>query len=169
MKTPADEIYQETVPFLVGKLVAVLMIALSILFLFIYQLATDPVGNRPAPDWLYLAMFVLFAGISYLVTGLRKLTISITSQVITVAFGIFKYTISWDNVEGCYLDKNPGIAYGGWGVRIGRTKGKSVLVYSVISSPRVILELRQGRFGQFAFSTKHPDDVMAIAQQQIRK
>jgi hypothetical protein len=168
---PADEIYEETIPFLVGKLVMALMIALSLLFLFIfiYQQLSGPVGSRPAPDWLYLVMFVLFAGISYLVTSFRKLTISITSQVIKVTFGIFKYTISWGNVEGCYLDKNPGIAYGGWGVRIGKTKGKSVLVYNVVAAPRVILELKKGRFGQFAFSTKRPDEVMTIVQQQIRK
>ena len=165
---PADEIYQETIPFPVGRLIVVIMVGITalFLFLFIYQLTSGPIGDSPAPDWFYLVMMAVFAGVTVLTTNFTRLTISMTPDAITVAYGRFKYTIPWYKIEGCYLDKNPGIAYGGWGIRISKAKGKSVLVYSVIGSPRVILELKEGRFRQFAFSTKHPEEVMAIVQQK---
>ena len=162
-----NEIYQETIPFPIGRVVVVIMVGITalFLFLFIYQLTSGPIGDSPAPDWFYLVMLVIFAGVTVLTTNFTRLTISMTPDAITVTYGRFKYTIPWYKIAGCYLDKNPGIAYGGWGIRISKAKGKSVLVYSVIGSPRVILELKEGRFRQFAFSTKHPEEVMAIVQQ----
>jgi len=159
---PADEIYQETVPFTLMKWILATEIGLTILFLslFISQL---PAGL----SWLYLGLFLLFVGVTALIANFRKLNISISSQSITVAYGRIKYFIPWYKIEGCYLDKNPGIAYGGWGIRMTKVKGKWLLVYNVIGSPRVILELKSGRFGQFAFSTKHPDEVLNIIKQQI--
>ncbi len=164
-----NEIYQETIPFPIGKLIVGIMIAITalFLFLFIYQLTSSPVGHRPVPDWFYLVMMAIFAGVTVLTANFTRLTISMTPDAITVAYGRFKYTILWNNVAGFYLDKKPGIVYGGYGIRLGRVKGKSVLVYSVIGSPRVILELKEGRFSQFAFSTKHPDEVLNIVKQQI--
>ena len=166
----ADEIYQETIPFPVGSLVLVIMTGITALFifLFVYQLTIGPVGDRSAPNWFYLIMLVIFAGVTVLMTNFTKLAVSLTPDAITVAYGRIKYTIPWHNIAGCYLDKNPGIVYGGWGIRLGKARGKSVLVYNVIGSPRVILELKEGRFEQFAFSTKHPEEVMAVVQQQTR-
>ena len=164
-----NEIYQETIPFPIGRVVVVIMVGITALFLFlsIYQLTSSPVGDRPAPDWFYLVMMAVFAGVTVLTANFTRLTISMTPDAITVAYGRFKYTIPWYKIAGCYLDKNPGIAYGGWGIRITKVKGKWLLVYNVIGSPRVILELKSGRFGQFAFSTKHPDEVLNIVKQQI--
>jgi len=163
-----NEIYQETIPFPIGRVVVVIMVGITalFLFLFIYQLTSVPIGDSPAPDWFYLVMIAVFAGFTALAANFTRLTISMTPDAITVAYGRFKYIIPWYKIAGCYLDKNPGIAYGGWGIRISKAKGKSVLVYSVIGSPRVILELKEGRFRQFAFSTKHPEEVMAIVQQK---
>ncbi len=164
-----NEIYQEVIPFPLGRLIMWVMTGITALFLylFIYQTTTGPVGDNPAPDWFYLVMMVIFAGVTVLVANFTRLTISITLDAITVAFDRIKYTIPWHNVAGCYLDKNPGIAYGGWGIRLGKAKSKPVLVYNVIGPPRVILELKKGRFRQFAFSTRRPEEVMAIIQQQI--
>ena len=166
----ADEIYQETIPFPVGRLVLVIMTGITALFifLFVYQLTIGPVGDRSAPNWFYLIMLVIFAGVTVLMTNFTKLAVSLTPDAITVAYGKIKYTIPWHNIADCYLDKNLGIVYGGWGIRLGKARGKSVLVYNVIGSPRVILELKEGRFEQFAFSTKHPEEVIAVVQQQIR-
>jgi hypothetical protein len=168
---PGDEIYREKIAFTVGKLVVVLMICLAALFLalFLYQLSVHPIGENPAPNWYYLVMFLVFSGVSVLIVNFRELTVSATAQAITVAYGRIKYTITWDNVKDCYLDEKAGIAYGGWGIRIGTARGKSVLVYNVIGSPRVVLELNKGRYSQFAFSTRHPEAVMGMVQEQIGK
>ncbi|MEE9583442.1 MAG: hypothetical protein V3W01_02110 [Dehalococcoidales bacterium] len=157
-----DEIYRETVPFTIAKWILVMEVSITILFLslFIYQL---PEGL----SWFYLGMFLLFAGVTALIANFTKLTISITPRHITVAYGRISYSIPWDNVASCTIASGSGIRYGGWGIRITKLKGKWTLVYNVISSPGVVLELKRGRFGQFIFSTRHPDEVINIAKQQI--
>lgn len=164
-------IYEENRSFLLGKLAFVLMICLSLLFLFfyVYQLVNGPLGTNPAPDWFYLVMFILFAGISCLVSNFQSLNIKINSQGIKVTYGRIKYTVSWENVTGSYLDESPGFKYGGWGIRMGKSQDKWVLVYNVINAPLVVLELATGRFGYFAFSTGNAKDVIGIIEQHTGK
>lgn len=157
-----DEIYQETVPFALVKWILAMEIALTILFLSLF------VSQLPSGlSWLYLGMFLLFLGVTALIANFRVLNISISSQSITVAYGRIRYSIPWDRIDGCYLDKGSGIRYGGWGIRMTKVKGKWLLVYTVIGSPLVILELKVGRFGQFIFSSRHPEEVLNIVKQQI--
>ncbi len=167
----AESIYEEKIPFLLGKLALVLMVGISLLMLFfyVYQLATGPLGTRPAPDWVYLVMFILFAGIGYLVGNFRNLTTRLSAQGITVAYGKVKYSVTWDNIRGGYLDSSPGFKYGGWGIRLGNSQGRWVLVYNVANAPVVVLELATGRFGYFAFSTRHAEDVIGIIEQHAGK
>ncbi len=165
-----NEIYREEIPFPLGRVMVWVMTGITalMLYFFIYQTTTGhPVGDKPAPDWVYLVMMVVFAGVTVLMANFTRLTISMTPDAVTIAFERIKYKIPWHNVAGSYQDKNPGIVYGGWGIRSGRAKGKSVLVYNIIGPKRVVLELKQGRFKQFAFSTRHPEEVMAVIQQQI--
>jgi len=165
------EIYEEIIPFPLMKLVLGMFIACTLLFLslLVYQVVVGPVGGNPAPDWVYLLMFLWFAGLTALITNFNKLAIEITTQSITVGFGAFKRVIAWDNIKGCYLHQASTIgSYGGWGIRIGKVKGRWRLVYNVIGCPAVVLELRRGRFREFVFSTKNPDGVMETARQQIR-
>ena len=166
----APEIYEEIIPFPLMKLVLGLFIALTILFLglFVYKVLVGPVGATPAPDWFYLIMFVLFAGFTALIRNFNKQAIMITTQSITVGNGVLKRTIPWSNVSSCYLDDASAFgSYGGWGIRMAKVKGKWRLVYNVIGSPTVVLELKKGRFREFVFSTKNPDGVMEIARKQI--
>lgn len=90
-----------------------------------------------------------------------------TSRSIVVGYGMFKRTIFWENIERCYIDEVSSIRYGGWGIRIGRVKGRWRLVYNVISGPRVVLGLKRGVFREFVFSTKNPDDVMRVVRHMI--
>ena len=151
---------------LVGKIVTVLMAVISITFLLLLfiQLSGTPVGGNPAPDWLYLIMGLGFIGVTVLVSNFRSLTISIDKSSVTVSYGIICYTVALDNIESASIDTNLGIVYGGWGIRMARIKGESALIYNVISQPRVVLKLRSGRFKQFAFSTKHPNEIINLVQ-----
>ena len=168
----APEIYEETIPFPLMKVVLGVFIACTLLFLglFVYQGFVGQVGSNPAPNWVYLIMFLWFAGFSALVRNFNKLAINITTQSITVGFGAFKRVTPWENVRGCYLHQASAIgSYGGWGIRMGKVKGKWTLVYNVIGCPAIVLELEEGRFKEFVFSTRNPDGVMQTARQQIRK
>ena len=167
----APEIYEETIPFPLIKIVLGVFIACTLLFLvlLVYQVFVGQVGSNPAPSWFYLIMFLWFAGFSALVRNFNKLAIKITTQSITVGFGVFKRVIPWDNINSCYLDDASAIrSYGGWGIRMAKVKGKWRLVYNVIGCPTVVLELEKGRFREFVFSTKNPDGVIDVMRQQMR-
>ncbi len=166
----ANEIYHELIPFPLVRVLVIVEVALAatFFFLFTYQATTGPIGSSPAPNWFYLFMMAIFAGVAVLLTNLTRLAVSMTADAITVGYGRFRYTIPWQRIEGCHQDKRSGITYGGWGIRMAKAGGKSTLVYNVIRAPRVILELKEGRFNQFVFSTRHPEEVMIIIQHQIR-
>jgi hypothetical protein len=166
------ETYQETIPFPLAKLIIGIFaaITLSLLVLLLYQVLDGPVGDNPASDWFYLIMVLFFAGLTYFVTNFNKLSIKITTQSITVGYGVLRRAIPWDDVNGCYQDEASAIgSYGGWGIRTGKVKGKWRLVYNVIGSPTVVLELKKGRFREFVFSTKNPEMVLEVTRQQISK
>jgi hypothetical protein len=161
-----DEIYHEEIPFLAGKMVTLLMATISIVFLilFIVQISSTSIGDNPTSNWYYLVMGLLFIGVTVFVSNLRRLIISINQSSVTASYGRISYRIALDNIESAFVDTNPGIVYGGWGIRMARIKGRSALIYNVIAKPRVVLTLRTGRFSQFAFSTRRPDEVIGLIQ-----
>ena len=166
------EIYEETIPFPLMKLVLGVFIACTLLFLvlFIYEGFAGQVGSNPAPSWFYFIMFLWFGALTAVIRNFNKLAIKITAQSIAVGYGSFRRVIPWGNVKGCYLHQDSALgSYGGWGIRMGKVKGKWRLVYNVIGCPAVVLELERGRFKEFVFSTKNPDGVMETARQQILK
>ena len=148
-----DEIYNEVIPFLAGKVVVVMMAIISVVFLAL------SISNL-----YFLVMGLIFIGVTVLVSNFRTLTISIDKSSITASYGRISHRVALDNIESAFVDTNPGIVYGGWGIRMARIKGRSALIYNVISKPRVVLTLKTGRFAQFAFSTRRPDEVISLIQ-----
>lgn len=159
----ANNIYEEKMllKFQTGILT---IVTASLLFVLVYQILIGPIGTRPAPNWFYLLLFLLFLGVTI---NFSRLTVRISSQSIDVGYGVFKHKIRWEDVEDCYLDEASMIRYGGWGIRIGRVEGKWRLVYNVIGCSRVVLSLKSGRFREFVFSTKKPEEVINLVKQQI--
>lgn len=159
----AENIYEEKI---FSKWITVILVSVTVglLFVLVYQILLEPIGTRPAPSWFFLIMFLLFLGVTI---NFSRLTIRMTHRSLSVGYGIFKRTILWENVENCYLDEASTIRYGGWGIRIGRVKGKWRLVYNVIGWPRAVLSLKKGRFKEFVFSTKNPEEVMNVVKQRI--
>ncbi len=162
MKT--DNIYEEKI---FSKWITVILAvaAVGLLFSLIYQILVGPIGGRSAPNWDYLVGFLLLLGIAI---NFSTLSIKMTSQVITVGYGIFKNTILWEDIDDCYLDEASAIRYGGWGIRMGMVGGKWRSVYNIIGEPRIVLSLKKGRFfKEFVFSTKNLDKAMEIIKQKI--
>jgi len=158
-----ENIYEEKI---FSKWITVILVSVTVglLFVLVYQILLEPIGTRPAPSWFFLIMFLLFLGVTI---NFSRLIIRMTHRSLSVGYGIFKRTILWENVENCYLDDASTIRYGGWGIRIGRVKGKWRLVYNVIGGHRVVLSLKKGRFKEFVFSTKNPEEVMNVVKQRI--
>jgi len=163
-----DTQYEENLPFPLITVVTVVMflVALLMLVLFVAQLVAGPIGNTPAPDWFYLLMFIFMSAITFLLTNFRVLVIRITSQSITVAYGLIKRTIPWGDIEEGFLDSSSPLGYGGWGARIARVEGRWRLAFNVIGAPGVVLRLRKGRAREFMFSTKNPEQVLDIVARQ---
>jgi len=163
-KMQIETIYEEKI-FSKEMMAIALLITAIFLVLLIYQIVKAPIGNRPAPNWLYLSLFLLFLGITFI---FNTLSIKITSKSINVSFGILRYSTTWENVENCFLDKTSAIWYGGWGIRLAKAENKWRLIYNVIGVPRVVISLRKGGCREFAFSTKNPEEVIKIIERQIR-
>ncbi len=95
------------------------------------------------------------------------MTIRITSKKITIRYGIIGHSQLWNNVEDVILDETSMISYGGWGIRIGRFGGKWRLIFNVIGKKCVLLQLNQGRFREFVFSTNFPEEIFKIIRERV--
>ncbi len=162
----ADEIYHEEVPFTFIKYLIFLEAALAVLFLVLFFVQTfgGPIGERPAPDWVYLIVAAVMAGITVFLYRMRVMTIGITPQAVNISLGMFRRSVPFEVIESIHTDSGPGIKYGGWGVRVFRDKKGWVLAYNTFGRPRVVLGLGRGRFGRFVFSTRNPDEVINIVE-----
>ncbi len=162
-KMQLEYLYKETI-FLWVFTALMCMVTAFFLFVVLYQILVGPLGDNPPPNLVFFLMALLFLGITI---AFSKLSITMTSRSVIVGYGIFTRTIPWETIERCYEDAVSSLRYGGWGIRIGRVKGKWRLVYNVIGGPRVVLSLKSGWFKEFVFSTKNPEQVMKIIRQRI--
>jgi hypothetical protein len=137
-------------------------IAALMLFLLVRQVLVRPLVSRPALKWFFLVIFLLSVVLAFIFS---RLTIRMTPASISVGYGPLGQTINWDNVADCFLDETSEVRYGGAGIRMTRIRGSWTIVYDVIESPRVVISLKEGRFKEVVFSTRHPQDVMKIINQ----
>jgi len=138
-----------------------------LLVLFIYQLTVGSIDNWSIPIWLFIILLLLFCGISFFIAETRRLKVIIDAESITVSFGILRYRLPWNRINGYRLDYQPGKKYGWGGIHIAGVDGKHMLIYKAKDHPIVTLDLNTGRFRRFAFSTRYPDAVADIIQQKI--
>lgn len=165
------EIYREVIVHALARtgIVLFVVVTLYLLAMFVYQM-TGSSGSESALGWVYLAVGLLFVFVTFLLSNFSKLTISATSQSITVRCGMFEKVMCWEDIGVCYLkDVSPFDFYSGWGIRIGRVNGKRRLVYNVLGDKCVVLGLKNGRFDEFVFSTRTPDAVMEVVTGRIGK
>jgi len=138
--------------------------AAGLFIAYLYQVLGEPLGTRPAPDWFLLGMSLFFLAI---LLNFYKLRIRISGSGVSAGYGVVSHSVDWDNIQDCYVDKASTIQYGGWGIRLGRVKGKWRLAYNTLENPRVVVKVKQGRFSEFVFSTSHPDQVAEIIGRRI--
>jgi len=135
------------------------VIVVLLLYALIYQLLAEPLGANPAPTEFFVFMILLFFAIGINFSTLR---ITIDYNDLNVGYGIIKKTIPREKIEKCYLDQTRAILYGGWGIRIGRVKGKWRLIYNTVGDPRVVVVLRNGWYQEFVFSTRNPQEIIKL-------
>jgi hypothetical protein len=159
------EIYHEEIGSFWGRLAVGFFFGLGLLFLtlLIYQREYRPIGDKPAPDWYFLLMAGLMLLVGYVVRNFATLTISATPRGLTAGYGRFRQHVDWADVAKAELFKRSAfLTFAGYGIRLGRLNSKTMLAYNTMGASLILLELRQGRYKYFAFSTKRPDEVMAL-------
>ncbi len=139
------------------------VITIILFSIFIYQHLTRLIGADPAPDIIYLGSFLLFFAMTL---NFRKLKIKISSEGISAGNGIFKNTVSWEEVEEVYLVETSPAWYNGWGIRVGGVEGNWRLVYNVIGGPRVVISSKNDIFRELVFSAKDPEEEMETIKEK---
>lgn len=138
---------------------SIMIISLLILWFQLFINSFHP----PFLNWIYLVIIL----ICLITINFSKLTIKITSEKITIRYGIVGHTLLWNKVEDVFLDETSMIRYGGWGLRIGRFGGKWRLIFNVIGKKCVLLQLNQGRFRELVFSTNSPEEIVKIIRERV--
>jgi hypothetical protein len=160
---PGYSIYEETIDMRVFTALLSGFAAVC-LFVAIYQILIVSGGANSPPPWFFMLFAFLFLGIAL---NFRMLRIELSQQAVVVGYGIAKRRISWEVIERSYRDNVSSLRYGGWGIRIGRVRGKWRLVYNTPGTPRIVLVLNRWWFDEFVFSTRNPDEVLNLIRQRI--
>jgi hypothetical protein len=159
----SDYIYEEKI---FAKIIGGMLGSVTVLmaFLLFYQIF---ISSLEDVEWLSLFFAVMFLIFLVLTLVFIRLTIRVSFQGITVAYGPIKKSIPWENIAGIEIDETSAIKYGGAGIRMAKIKGEWVLVYNVIGGPRCVLRLKEGKFKKFVFSTKNPEEVVNVVKGQM--
>lgn len=137
--------------------------AVMLLLLF-YHLLTEPIEPFMTWTFFFLAMLLFFL---ILTVGFSTFSITLTCESVSIGFGIKKHKIQLAQIIDVQPDDVSAAKYGGFGIKVTRIKGKNRLVYNTIGTPRIVLTLKEGRFPEFVFSTKSPDEVINVIRAQV--
>ena len=160
-----NELYHEEMNFFWGWLAVILFFGVTVLFIILYfvQRTSGPIGQNPAPDSLLLILPAFYFIIALAMLNFLKLTITADPRGITVRYGRISRFEPWDNIESAERDTSSALrSYGGYGIRMGWKQGGTAWVYNIMGPPLLLLKLRQGKSQYFGFSTKRPDEILAM-------
>lgn len=124
--------------------------------------------NDEDADIAILIMAIVLAIMATIMLTFGRLSITITGDGVKVGFGRIVKRFPWDAISGCYQDDASAIRYGGYGIKGGKYKGKTRMVFNITNAPRVVLVVKGSKFDEFVFSTKRPDEVIRIITSQMK-
>ncbi len=138
-------------------IVTLLLFSILSLYAYVHQaiLKLGVIGNRPAPSWLYLIIFIIFA---VCLLSFNTIRLKITNSEITVGFNrFFSQKIQLADIEKVEMDDK---SYGGSGLRMRLTGGKFRIAYNA-GPPRVVISIKNKR-REIAFSSNNPEQIIKI-------
>lgn len=151
--TNSDERYNEEVS--IHPIFGVLII--SIIGLLIY-LSVNIQVDIPQKLLAFIILLLVF-----IYSNFMKLQISITSTLLTVGFGLFKYSIRLDNIESVETRNPHWYWYGGLGIRFGWDFS---IAYIQNYRKGVMVTPIRGR--KLFFSTNNPEKVVSIVEELLK-
>jgi len=147
----------------IGLLAIFGLLALALVGAAIAQIALGPLGSKPAPTVVYWLFGLLFGIIAF---SFHKLVVRIDRSGITARYGPFVRQLKWRDIEGIETDESG--AFYGYGVRLARYRGRSAWVFNVIRATHVAAVTREGGPISLIFSSRRPEEAMAVAEQYLR-
>lgn len=164
MTTHDAPVYDERVA---SKRTEALFLALAILFflLFIWRVLADRFDVLAAV-FLCLCGFFLFYSVNY-----KTLVIRLTAEALKLRFGIFRWTVPLDNIEGSRLDDDIPVfmRMGGAGIHFMFVRKRYRASFNFLEYPRVVIALKTkvGPVQDISFSTQRPDEVLRLIQESV--
>lgn len=163
MNTNENVLYYEE---LSSKRTQRLFAGLAILFLLLSIWRVKVNGmNGLAVVFLVLSCFFLFYVVNY-----RTLIVRITPGTLKLTFGIFTWTVPFDNIESCSLDEIPPfMRYGGAGIHFMFIEKRYRASFNFLEYPRVVIAFKRkvGPVRDISFSTRQPEEVLRIIWEAI--
>lgn len=156
MKEPVY--YQETI---ISKLNAAIFAA--VIGWLLVTLFFNPLEIKTDSSNFLITLILLFASLGLNFSYFR---VTLHSDGVLAGYGLLQQDIPWEKIVRSYQDETTSFLYGGWGIRLSRIKGNWRLVQNIVGAPRVVLELKEGWYREFAFSTQNPEEVITIINQR---
>ncbi len=143
-----------------------LFAGLAILFLLLSIWRVKVNGmNGLAVFFLVLSCFFLFYVVNY-----RTLIIRIMGKTLKLTFGVFTWTVPFDNIESCSIDEIPALMKnGGAGIHFMFVRNRYRASLNFLEYPRVVIAFKNkvGPVRDISFSTRQPDEVLRIIREGI--
>ncbi len=158
-----NDIYKES---LSSNKTTALFFGLMLVFFLLFLWEIKVSGFQPiAIVFLSLSVIFLFYVLNY-----RRLHIHISLDALTLRFGIFTWTVPFDNIANCALDDSlPKITkYGGAGIHFFVFEKKYRASFNFLEYPRVVVRFKKARglVKELSFSTRQPDEIIQIIGQE---
>jgi hypothetical protein len=139
-----------------------LFIFLALLFsgLFIYRFSSEALDGW-AVLWAVLGGMFIFYVFNY-----RALTIEIDKTAIRLRFGLLGMRVEFHEITACETDTVSLWRIGGAGIHFSPMGGRYRAMFNFLEYPRLVLRLnrKRGWIWDVAFSTRNPDEVMALVR-----
>jgi hypothetical protein len=123
------------------------------------------------PGWLSGGLGFLFVMFLFYSLNYRTLVTRLTPAALTWTFGLFRWTVPVANVESCALDSELAAAQreGGAGIHFMLVRGRYRASFNFLEYPRVVIRLKNpaGPVRDLSFSTRRPDEIMALIQARV--
>lgn len=143
-----------------------LFLALMTLFLLLF------IRRRNTRGWGVLAVVFLSLSTLFLfyVVNFRTLVIRLTSQALTLKFGLFTWKVRLEDIAACRLDEVPFVQrMGGAGIHFLFVRRRYRASFNFLEYPRVVIAFKQkiGPVQDLSFSTRRPEQVLQHLREAI--
>jgi Ca2+/Na+ antiporter len=143
-----------------------LFIMLTAIFflLFAWRLKVSDWDGLAIVFFVFFFLFLLYS-INY-----RTLIIRITAEALKLSFGIFTWTVPFENIESCSLDEIfVFMKYGGAGIHFMMIRKRYRASFNFLEYPRVVIEFKNkvGPVRDISFSTRRPEEVLRVIRRTM--